>query len=190
MMAMPPELWQQTDVKDRVKLVNQWAKACMGFLKQEEYWCSGKTFLDGHLHMDETTPHLHVHIIPGEITKEGSIRLNAKKYFGGRQKLQQLQDRYFAYMNQAMPAVGFKRGEKKELTGKNHVEIKDYYKAISLAQKLGFTAEQIEKAIQKKAKEMQLKDQPTAKVQADLKQQEMQVKQQGKQKPQNPRMKL
>jgi hypothetical protein len=190
LMAMPPELWQQTKDKDRSDLIRQWGKACMGFLKQEEYWCNGKTFLDYHLHMDETTPHLHVHIMPGEITKQGNIRLNAKKYFGGRQKLQQLQDRYFAYMNQAMPTVGFKRGEKKEFTGKSHIELKDYYKAITLAQRLGFTAKQIEEAIYKKGEEMRLKNQPTAKVQANLKEQEVQVKQQGNQKTQSAKIKI
>lgn len=156
LMAMPPELWQQinaevticeqTNLAD-IYLLNQWSNACLDFLREEPYVCGGRTFLDLHLHMDESTPHIHAHIMPGEPLADGKIKLNAKKYFNGRQKLQQLQDRYYSNMHFRMPTVGFQRGIKKEITGKSHVAIKEYYKVISLAQKAGLTPENLEALI-------------------------------------------
>lgn len=77
-------------------------------------------------HFDETTPHIHAHIVP--ITKDG--RLSAKDYIGGmRHRMSELQTDYFDSMKQ----FGLKRGEEKSIAF--HTDIKSYYSAVTKASK-------------------------------------------------------
>lgn len=46
------------------------------------------------VHMDETTPHMHLGFVP--ITSDG--RLSAKEWLDGKKKLIQLQDKFFSYL--------------------------------------------------------------------------------------------
>jgi len=153
LMSMPPELWaiiKQTSYElysPLPHLLKQWVDACISFIESEPYFCGGRTFLDYHLHLDVSTPNIHLHLMPGELLADGKIKLNAKKYFGGRIMLRMLQDRYHAHMAKSMPTVGFQRGIPKEITGKSHVAVKEYYRVISLAQKAGLTPQRLESLI-------------------------------------------
>ncbi len=72
------------------------------------------------LHNDETTPHLHAHVIP--ITPDG--RLSAKELIGGhKSRHAKLQTEYHKHVEH----LGLARGEPN--TKRKHVELKDFYKA-------------------------------------------------------------
>lgn len=85
-------------------------------------------------HFDETTPHIHAHVVP--ITKDG--RLSAKEFIGGmRHRMSELQTDYF----DSMKPFGLKRGEEKSIAF--HTDIKSYYAAVTKASK--FKKKKIEK---------------------------------------------
>jgi len=78
-----------------------------------------KNIVSAVVHMDETTPHLHVCAVP--ITDDG--RLSAKDFMGGRNELRKIQDQYWE-------AVGRKwsleRGEPVEKTKREHLNVAQY----------------------------------------------------------------
>lgn len=69
------------------------------------------------LHRDETTPHLHIFLLP-----EVDGKLNCKAFIGGhRDRLRRLQDRFA----KAMAPLGLERGNPKR--GARHTTIKEWY---------------------------------------------------------------
>jgi len=83
------------------------------------------------LHMDETTPHIHLQIVPIVETRrkkrgsdeygEPKPQLNAKHYCGGKAKLSKMQDSYAA----AMEKHGLKRGIVKSGNhNENHIDVR------------------------------------------------------------------
>ena len=109
----------------------QWLKANKKFALEE----FGKdNLLQFNLHLDETTPHIHLIFTP--ITKDN--RLSMKDLYGGKAKLSALQTRY----NQSMRAAGFdlKRGQ--ENSQAKHNTIKRFYSLANKIQKL--TQEQLQ----------------------------------------------
>lgn len=109
----------------------QWLKANKKFALEE----FGKdNLLQFNLHLDETTPHIHLIFTP--ITQDN--RLSMKDLYGGKAKLSSLQTRY----NQAMRAAGFdlKRGQ--ENSQAKHTTIKKFYSLANKIQKL--TQEQLQ----------------------------------------------
>lgn len=109
----------------------QWLKANKKFALEE----FGKdNLLQFNLHLDETTPHIHLIFTP--ITQDN--RLSMKDLYGGKAKLSALQTRY----NQSMRAAGFdlKRGQ--ENSQAKHNTIKKFYSLANKIQKL--TQEQLQ----------------------------------------------
>jgi len=90
------------------------------YLEHALTWVQGKygkeNVVGAHIHLDETTPHLHVHLVP--FTPEG--RLSAFELFGGtgvegRKKLQNMRNNF--HINCA-ERYGFSRGEVYDLEKK------------------------------------------------------------------------
>ena len=65
------------------------------------------------LHHDETAPHLHAFITPIQELENGTKKLNAKSWTGGKQKLVELQN---FFHNEVFSKYGLDRGEAAELT--------------------------------------------------------------------------
>lgn len=65
------------------------------------------------LHHDETAPHLHAFITPIQQLENGTKKLNAKSWTGGKQKLVELQN---FFHKEVFSKYGLERGEAAELT--------------------------------------------------------------------------
>jgi len=97
--------------------------------RQREYFKECLEWVKGHfgadnivsavVHMDETTPHLHICAVP--ITAKG--RLSAKEFMGSRKQLRYIQDRYWEGVSKNW---GLERGERVELTGRKHLNVAEY----------------------------------------------------------------
>lgn len=102
-----------------------------------QYWDKWKAFEDAtqqwlaerygkanvvsfHVHQDEQTPHIHAVVVP--IDQKG--KLNARAYFGGREKLSHLQDSFA----QAVEKLGLERGIRNSKA--EHIDRKQYYAAL------------------------------------------------------------
>lgn len=97
----------------------KWQEANTDWLK-EKY--GEANLVSAVLHLDETTPHIHAHVVP--ITDDG--RLSAKDLIGGtRDKHRKLQTDYAETMKQ----FGLKRGSEKSIA--KHQDIKEYYQNIN-----------------------------------------------------------
>lgn len=147
-MAPPPELFKD---KDRAELGENPRMPGTSQNPMFEKWLyANYTFAKNHfsdtkdytnvvsmkVHLDETTPHLHIHVMP--VHKD---RYNCKHYLGGSVKMQGLQDAYHKHMQEFMPEVEWERGQKKEITGKDHETVKDWYKKLAQIEKLGLSEE-------------------------------------------------
>jgi hypothetical protein len=116
-----------------VTLFPAWKQANYDFVCQE---FGDKNIVRFSLHRDERTPHFHCVVVP--ITSDG--RLSADHFIGTPTKLRAYQDRYADIMKK----FGLQRGIHKELTKREHVTSKDYYKTINaLAQEVETLTEQI-----------------------------------------------
>jgi len=94
------------------------------------------------VHLDETTPHLHVIIVPIDERprKRGPARqLNAARWIDGREKLQRLQDSYAG----AVTGFGLQRGQRGSQA--RHTEIRQWYGRMSAIEK---TAEAKSRAVE------------------------------------------
>ena len=113
--------------------VNAWAEISLQWVKQKfgEHNIKGAV-----LHLDETTPHLQLLIIP-----EHDNRLNARYYTGGREKMRALWTEYAA----AMQPLGLKRG--REFSPAKHKQIKEFYADVKRGAELAagrtFTPEEL-----------------------------------------------
>jgi len=79
------------------------------------------------LHLDETTPHLHLTVVPVDSTekkKGAKVRLNADKWIGGKEKLSKLQDSFF----ESVKCFGLERGIKGSKA--KHTKVKQYYNIL------------------------------------------------------------
>jgi len=89
------------------------------------------------VHHDETTPHLHCIITPIRFkekkythkeTKKTTVKkvvaLDAKHYFGGKDKIKEMQT---VFTNEVAGDFGLKRGVSKEKTKATHIQIKEWY---------------------------------------------------------------
>lgn len=105
--------------------VGEWTDECMAWIASE--FPKG-SILSSHLHEDETTPHIHVIVVPlvyKEVRNKMQWRLSCKDYLGTPEKMIALQDRYA----EAMKGFGLERG----LRGSRakHQTLKRYYAEIS-----------------------------------------------------------
>jgi hypothetical protein len=87
----------------------------------QEYF-GEKNIFSAIIHKDETTPHMHINLVP--ITKEG--KLSAKEVVGNRKDLEQMQDKYFQKISKSFPEL--ERGKKKEITNKIHKSLDEFKK--------------------------------------------------------------
>ena len=74
-----------------------------------------KTIISAVVHLDETTPHMHLCFVP--LTADG--RLSAKELLGNRTKLIQWQDEFWSHMVKEFPTL--ERGESASKTGRKHI---------------------------------------------------------------------
>lgn len=114
MMTVSPEAMQKPGF-NAVKYLNacqQWARDKFG---------KENVFFIAH-HFDETTPHVSLLLTP--IDENG--KLNARKYFGGREKMSELQDDFFEKVGKQF---GLERGIKGSRA--KHQTIKSYYAKLN-----------------------------------------------------------
>ena len=115
LLTSGPEFFDGME-KDRVKLAKNpeflaWVKKSLEWAKKE----FGGNLVDATLHMDESTPHLHLMAVP--LTKDG--RLCAKEIMA-RPELQRRQTQYAAVMAE----FGLQRGEPAAETKRRHIGLK------------------------------------------------------------------
>jgi len=128
-LTASPEWFQKASPQK----LEQWQEANVDWLKNKY---GEKNLVSAVLHMDETTPHIHAHIVP--ITNDG--RLSAKELIGGtRHRLKELQTDYA----KAMEVFGLERGSEKSIA--KHQDIKNYYKHIDDAKNEKFKVPVIDK---------------------------------------------
>ena len=120
MLTATPEFFQDKDQAE----IHTWAEVNLNWLN-ERY---GKENVVGaHLHMDETTPHIHAVIVP-----RIDERLSARDYFGGSQKMKDMQTSYAKCMQEH----GYKLQRGVEGSKAKHTSIKQFYNAINTAEEL------------------------------------------------------
>lgn len=141
MMTFSPEVIQKKDF-DTGKFLescNDWVRKKFG---------TENVFFTA-VHRDETTPHISALVLP----KDEKGHLNARKFFGGREKMQALQDDFFE-------KVGKKYGLERGLKGSRskHQTVKKFYAKLNETQKelekynvLNFSAEKLRKLASAKA---------------------------------------
>lgn len=91
---------RMVEIADDPKLLDQWIKANVEYLKQE--FGSAKNIIRLILHLDEKTPHLHVITVP--LTDDG--RLSAKEMMGKASDMRRRQTVYAEFMK----PFGLERG--------------------------------------------------------------------------------
>ena len=116
LLTSGPEFFDGIE-KDRTNLATNpkflaWVKTSLEWAKKE----FGDNLVDATLHMDESTPHLHLMAVP--LTKDG--RLCAKEIMA-RPELQRRQTQYAAVMTQ----FGLRRGEPATETKRRHIGLKE-----------------------------------------------------------------
>lgn len=132
MLSASPEWFQEASSKQR----QEWVRRNVEWIEQV---FGRDNVLQVALHLDETTPHLHVFLVPeiqmvetrGRRPKDGSKApaktpkpaLAASHWLDGRAKLGELQDRYAA----AMEPLGLDRGLRG--SGAKHRTVRSYYGA-------------------------------------------------------------
>lgn len=97
---------------------DRWKKENMDFIKETFKGCK----FVATLHMDETTPHIHVVVIPQ--TEKGKISKNS--FIPNKAALVKLQDRYAAKMAQ----FGLQRGIHRERNSAELKKVTDQYRAL------------------------------------------------------------
>jgi hypothetical protein len=108
------------EIESDVELFRAWKKANYDFVCRE---FGRENIVRFSLHRDEKTPHFHCVVVP--ITLDG--KLSADHFIGTPAKLRAYQDRYAEIMKK----FGLLRGIHKELTRREHVTSKEYYKTIN-----------------------------------------------------------
>jgi hypothetical protein len=128
-LTFSPEFVFQNDKRqyrsDANKRLNQWAKHSLAWAKSEY----GENLISAVIHVDESTPHIHLCVLPMKPKKNGKYGLCARDITGGKEKLQKLQDSY----HNEMKSLGLQRGKKR--TRCQHQTIQDYQNGIQIALK-------------------------------------------------------
>lgn len=114
MLSASPE-WFDGLTKDRAALhqhpkFRQWVSSTMAWVRKE----FGQNIIDVALHMDESSPHMHVLAVP--LTKDG--RLCAKEVLA-RSELTRRQDSYA----KAVEVLGLSRGDPAKETKRRHIKL-------------------------------------------------------------------
>ena len=108
------------------KKLDLWVKQSLKFFT-DKY---GLNVVQATLHMDETTPHMHIMFVP-LVEKNGKFELNAKSEMA-RWKLREMQTEYA----QAVENLGLVRGKPASKTGAKHEHFRSYKTRKDLENKL------------------------------------------------------
>ena len=104
--------------------IDNWIDINIKFLKEN----FGDNIRYAVAHLDELTPHIHVLLVPRfEDIKRNRYKLSNNKYFDGRDKLSEWQDKYAETINNVYKEL--KRGTKGSKA--QHVKIKQYYTLVN-----------------------------------------------------------
>jgi hypothetical protein len=115
-LTTSPEWMEQATPEQKA----EWKEKSMEWLKEE---FGEENIQSAVLHKDETTDHISAHVTP--IDENG--KLNAKKWLGGKQKCQEIQDRYA----EKVKDLGLERGERGSKA--RHQEVSKYYARVEKA---------------------------------------------------------
>lgn len=134
MMTVSPEVMRKDF--NSVKYMN----ACANWVREK--FGKENVFFVAH-HNDETTPHISILITP----KDENGKLNARKFFGGREKMTALQDEFYEKVGKEF---GLERGIKGSRA--KHQTIKSYYAQLNEKEKnvAEFTQEIVQNLPEKK----------------------------------------
>ncbi|MBU2979732.1 MobV family relaxase [Alteromonas sp. C1M14] len=123
-LTFSPEFVFQNDKReyrsDANKRVSQWAKQSLAWAKS----AYGENLISAVIHLDESTPHIHLCVLPLKPKKGGKYGLCARDITGGKVKLQAMQDSY----HNELKGLGLQRGKKRARC--KHQTIKDYHNAV------------------------------------------------------------
>jgi hypothetical protein len=97
--------------------LDAWKEKTIQHLKNEY----GKNLVNATLHLDESTPHIHAYMVP--INEKG--RLTARDFFGRRDQLVTIQDKYA----EVTASLGLERGERGSKA--KHTSLKQYYARVN-----------------------------------------------------------
>jgi len=114
MMTVSPEVMSRKDFSSAGYLYDCEAWARRKFGKENVFFVAE--------HYDETTPHVSILINP----KDETGKLNARKFFGGREKLSALQDSFYEEVGKAYRLDRGIKGSKAK-----HQTIKQYYARLN-----------------------------------------------------------
>lgn len=110
--------------------IREWANASLDFVKKE-VGISEENILHAVVHMDETTPHLHVVAVPLVKKFDGRVKkdvwqINRKHFMPTKEDMSKLQDKYF----EAMRAKGYEveRGSAASDTDRKHLSVERFKK--------------------------------------------------------------
>lgn len=130
-LTTSPEFWGD-DWKGQLKSalfrkkLDLWVKQSLKYFTDKH----GLNVVQATLHMDETTPHIHIMFVP-LIEKNGKFELNAKSEMS-KSKLQQMQTEYA----KSVENLGLVRGKPAVETGAKHEHFRAYGKRKTLEEKL------------------------------------------------------
>ena len=102
--------------------INEFSTRVMTFMSNKY---GADRIISAVLHNDETTPHIHMTVLP--LREDGSLSYKAI-FGGGRSNLRQLHTEYAA----ALSPMGIERGQ--GYSPAKHESVKDYYKRVNAAQ--------------------------------------------------------
>lgn len=121
LLTASPEFWTKATKEEK----DEFYKSCYRFLA-DTY--GGGRIVSMHLHLDETSPHIHALVIPickGKLKSGREVkRLSAKHYLGGREKMRALQTKFHSYVKH----LGLDRGNEKSKA--EHTTIKKFYSDV------------------------------------------------------------
>lgn len=89
------------------------------FLKKK---FGAENIISAKVHKDETTPHMHVVIVP--LHEDGSLSMN--KFIDGKKDLANLQDDYFSHISKEFSTL--ERGKASNETKRKHISLSEYKK--------------------------------------------------------------
>lgn len=149
LMTASPEFFKKASQKEK----QEFLRSCYRFLA-DTYGDSH--IVSMHLHQDERTPHIHAFVIPCTTGKLKSgrevVRLSAKHYLGGREKMREMQTNFHSYVKH----LGLERGN--ENSKAKHTTIKKYYSEINNIEKLQEQKQVLEQELKLLEKKKRSKD--------------------------------
>ena len=108
MITATPEFFQGKSMKE----MKAFFQEALEFIKQKQ---DPDTIISAVVHMDETTPHMHLSFVP--LTEDR--RLSAKEIVGNKKKLTKWQDAYWEHMVRKYPEL--ERGQSASETGRDYI---------------------------------------------------------------------